>query len=148
VRTVVVVALLAASGLAAAQPAAPPQPTPADPPPAEAPAERTPAEQLFEEGRLLLDEGKPGEACAKFEASIKLSPDAPGTLLNLGLCNMRLAKTATALYWFRKAQFRAAETGMTDYDVGGFRINLRAGVRDSVRAIDLVSITPDGKIVR
>jgi ABC-type branched-subunit amino acid transport system substrate-binding protein len=37
---------------------------------------------------------------------------------------------------------------MTDYDVGGFRINLKAGVRDSVRAIDLVTITPDGKIVR
>jgi branched-chain amino acid transport system substrate-binding protein len=37
---------------------------------------------------------------------------------------------------------------MTDYDVGGFRINLRAGIRDSVRAIDLVTITPDGKIVR
>jgi tRNA G46 methylase TrmB len=37
---------------------------------------------------------------------------------------------------------------MTDYDVGGFRINLRAGVHDSVRAIDLVTITPDGKVVR
>lgn len=37
---------------------------------------------------------------------------------------------------------------MTDYDVGGFRINLRAGVRDSIRAIDLITITPDGKIVR
>lgn len=41
-----------------------------------------------------------------------------------------------------------AMASMSDYDVGGFRINLRAGVRDSVRAIDLVSITPDGKIVR
>ena len=39
-------------------------------------------------------------------------------------------------------------TSMTDYDVGGFRINLRAGMRDSVRAIDLVTITPDGKIIR
>lgn len=37
---------------------------------------------------------------------------------------------------------------MTDFDVGGFRINLRAGVRDSVRVIDLVTITPDGKVVR
>jgi branched-chain amino acid transport system substrate-binding protein len=37
---------------------------------------------------------------------------------------------------------------MTDYDVGGFRINLRAGIRDSVRAIDLVTITADGRIVR
>jgi ABC-type branched-subunit amino acid transport system substrate-binding protein len=47
-----------------------------------------------------------------------------------------------------KAALQKTMTSMTDYDVGGFRINLRAGVRDSIRAIDLVSITPDGKIVR
>jgi branched-chain amino acid transport system substrate-binding protein len=47
-----------------------------------------------------------------------------------------------------QAALQKAMTGMTDYDVGGFRINLRAGIRDSVRAIDLVTITPDGKIVR
>jgi branched-chain amino acid transport system substrate-binding protein len=47
-----------------------------------------------------------------------------------------------------KAALQKAMASMTDYDVGGFRINLRAGVRDSVRAIDLVTITPDGKIVR
>lgn len=47
-----------------------------------------------------------------------------------------------------KAGLQKAMSGMTDYDVGGFRVNLRAGVRDSVRAIDLVTITPDGKIVR
>jgi branched-chain amino acid transport system substrate-binding protein len=47
-----------------------------------------------------------------------------------------------------KAGLQKAMAGMNDYDVGGFRINLRAGVRDSVRAIDLVTITPDGKIVR
>jgi len=49
---------------------------------------------------------------------------------------------------FDKAKLQASMTGMTDYDVGGFRINLRAGMRDSVRAIDLVTITPDGKIIR
>jgi ABC-type branched-subunit amino acid transport system substrate-binding protein len=49
---------------------------------------------------------------------------------------------------FDKAALQRAMQSMTDYDVGGFRINLRAGVRDSVRAIDLVSITPDGKIIR
>lgn len=37
---------------------------------------------------------------------------------------------------------------MTDYDVGGFRVNLRAKKYESVRAIDLVTITPDGKVVR
>lgn len=47
-----------------------------------------------------------------------------------------------------KAALQRAMMSMTDYDVGGFRINLRAGVRDSIRAIDLVTITPDGKIVR
>lgn len=49
---------------------------------------------------------------------------------------------------FDKAALRRAMNSMSDYDVGGFRINLRAGVRDSVRAIDLVTITPDGKVVR
>lgn len=47
-----------------------------------------------------------------------------------------------------KAGLQKAMASMSDYDVGGFRINLRAGMRDSIRAIDLVTITPDGKIVR
>jgi branched-chain amino acid transport system substrate-binding protein len=47
-----------------------------------------------------------------------------------------------------RASLQRAMSGMTDYDVGGFRINLRAGVRDSVRAIDLVTITADGKVIR
>jgi branched-chain amino acid transport system substrate-binding protein len=49
---------------------------------------------------------------------------------------------------FDRASLQRAMASMTDYDVGGFRINLRAGVRDSVRAIDLVTITADGKVVR
>jgi branched-chain amino acid transport system substrate-binding protein len=47
-----------------------------------------------------------------------------------------------------RAALQKTMAAMTDYDVGGFRINLRAGVHDSVRAIDLVTITPDGKVVR
>ena len=47
-----------------------------------------------------------------------------------------------------KAALQRAMSGMTDYDIGGFRINLRAGVRDSIRAIDLVTITAEGKVVR
>ena len=39
-------------------------------------------------------------------------------------------------------------TSMTSYDVGGFRLNLRAGVRDSAWAIDLVTVTADGRVVR
>ncbi len=47
-----------------------------------------------------------------------------------------------------RAGLQKAMTSMTNYDAGGFRINLRAAVRDAVRAIDLVTITPDGKVVR
>lgn len=46
------------------------------------------------------------------------------------------------------AGLQKAFNSMTDYDVGGFRVNLRPKKYESVRAIDLVSITPDGKIIR
>lgn len=39
-------------------------------------------------------------------------------------------------------------SAVTDVDVGGFRVNLRAGRRGSLGKIDLVSITGDGKVVR
>jgi branched-chain amino acid transport system substrate-binding protein len=47
-----------------------------------------------------------------------------------------------------RSKLQQALAGMTDWDVGGFRINLRAGVRDAVRSIDLVTIRPDGRVVR
>ena len=47
-----------------------------------------------------------------------------------------------------RAGLQKAFSSMTDYDVGGFRVNLRPKKYESVRAIDLVTITPDGKIVR
>jgi hypothetical protein len=72
------------------------------------------ADRLFEEGRKLLDT-QPAQACAKFDEAIKRDPDAPGVLLNLGLCNEKLGKYRTALYWFRKAQVRATETNLPDY---------------------------------
>jgi tetratricopeptide (TPR) repeat protein len=113
-----VVAWLASAAHADDPPAPTPTPAeaPAEPAPVDPVIEEPPAVKAFEDGRRLLEEGKPGEACARFEESIKLDPDAPGTLLNLGLCNQRLGRTATALGWFRKAQFRAAETKKTDYE--------------------------------
>ena len=47
-----------------------------------------------------------------------------------------------------RAGLQKAFESMTDYDVGGFRVNLRPKKYESVRAIDLVSIAPDGRIVR
>ena len=62
------------------------------------------ASKLFEDGRTLLQQGKAAEACAKFDAALKLDPDSPGVVLNLGLCNVQQHKVATALRWFRKAE--------------------------------------------
>ncbi len=49
---------------------------------------------------------------------------------------------------FDSASLQKTLAGMTDYDVGGFRVNLRAGVRDAVRTIDLVTVTADGRVLR
>jgi tetratricopeptide (TPR) repeat protein len=64
---------------------------------------------LFEAGRDKLKAGQPEEACKLFGQAILLDPGAPGVMLNLGLCNEKLGKFKTALYWFRKAEHRATE---------------------------------------
>ena len=47
-----------------------------------------------------------------------------------------------------RAGLQKAVNSMTDFSLGGYRVNLRPKKYESVRAIDLVSITPDGKIIR
>ena len=91
---------------ALAQPA-PDEPAPDEPAPPVEP--KPPAVVAFEEGRALMDAHEAAQACARFEQSIRLDPDAAGTMLNLGLCNAELDRVATSLRWFRKALTRATE---------------------------------------
>jgi hypothetical protein len=81
-----------------------------------APDAPTPAQVLFAEGRALLEAQQPAAACEKFEASLKLEPDAPGPMLNLGLCQEQLDHLATALHWFRRVQARASELHLPDVE--------------------------------
>jgi hypothetical protein len=53
------------------------------------------AEKLFRDGRKLLADGKPVEACDAFGASANLEPSV-GTFLNLGDCRAKLGQTASA----------------------------------------------------
>lgn len=53
------------------------------------------AETLFTEGRALYEEGRFEDACPKFRESDRLEP-APGTKLNLALCEESLGRLATA----------------------------------------------------
>jgi hypothetical protein len=77
-------------------------------------AHADPAADLFTQGRALLEQGKAAEACGKFEAALKLEPDAAGVLLNLGLCNVQQHKLATALDWFRQAESLATRDHMSE----------------------------------
>jgi hypothetical protein len=72
------------------------------------------AEKLFIEGRAELAAGHADVACSKFEQSILKDPRAVGTLLNLGLCNERLGKVATALARFIEGYDRASEAGQPE----------------------------------
>src|SRR5436190_17417985 len=74
------------------------------------------AEKLFEDGRRAFKEGKLDEACEAFRRSQELEARV-GTLLNLGDCEEKRGKTATAWVAFvdatslakRKNDPRAAE---------------------------------------
>jgi len=137
-------ALASSASPATAQPAGPFDP--GQPAPAEVPAV-SPAEQAFSEGRALLEAGQLAEACARFELSLRLDPDASGTLLNLGLCNQRLGKTATALAWFRRAQFRAAETSMAANENAAKAYTFNLAVLVPTVRVELTPQTPAASTV-
>lgn len=71
------------------------------------------AEAAFVRGRELMDQGKPAEACPKFEESARLDPSV-GAFLNLGLCNEQLGRTATAWARYKEAATLAHATGDAD----------------------------------
>jgi hypothetical protein len=78
------------------------------------PASAETAAELFQQGLQLMAAGKPAEACAKLDVALKLEPDKPGVLLNLGLCNAQQNKLATALSWFRRAHEIATSRAMAE----------------------------------
>jgi hypothetical protein len=108
------------------------------------------ADELFEEGRKLLNAGDQNAeaACAKFDEAIKLDPEAPGTMLNLGLCNEKLNKYKTALYWFRKAQARAAETNLPDYETAAKQHTVDLAGKVATIKIAFTGTAPAGTKVR
>jgi tetratricopeptide (TPR) repeat protein len=105
------------------------------------------ADQYFAEGRELLTKKQDAKgACEKFELAIQLDPTAPGVMLNLGLCYEMQGKFATSLYWFRKAQFAAAEAKGTD---PGYEQEAKAHTKDlatKVAIARIVDVPPAARI--
>jgi hypothetical protein len=75
---------------------------------------------LFEAGRAAMSEKNYEKACAKFEESQRLDP-APGTLLNLGNCEERIGRVASAWERYRGAITELA-AGDNRHDFAQYKI--------------------------
>jgi len=100
------------------------------------------ADELFAEGRKLIEKHDDAGACEKFDEAIKLDPDAAGTMLNLGLRNQNLKKYRRALYWYRKAQVRAHETSLPEYEQAAGQRTKDLVELVSVIKVELSATTP------
>jgi hypothetical protein len=73
------------------------------------------AERLFEEGRVLKDQGKLADACARFDLALGHNRNAVGTILNVALCDEQAGKIASAWKLFTEARARAEEQGLEEH---------------------------------
>jgi hypothetical protein len=69
-------------------------------------------------------------------------------MLNLGLCNEKLNKYKTALYWFRKAQARAAETNLPDYETAAKQHTVDLAGKVATIKIAFAGAAPEGTKVK
>jgi hypothetical protein len=69
------------------------------------------ADKLFAEGRSLMEAARFDEACAKFAESQRAKPSM-GTLLNLGLCNEKGGRLASAVEAYRDATLAATKSAI------------------------------------
>lgn len=156
------VLLLAVPRLARAdEPAPPPPPAPAPAPPpstaepsSEGATEADPVlwRRLFIEGRVAAARHDYAAACANFEASLKLEPNAVGTVLNLALCNENLGRFATALRHYRTVVERSRPSRPDRAEVAEAKVReieprvsaLRVTVSDVVAQTPGLAVSIDG----
>jgi tetratricopeptide (TPR) repeat protein len=72
------------------------------------------ADKLFAEGLALRDTNLQ-QSCDKFSQSLKLNPQAIGTLMNVALCDEKLGRIASAVDHFSEARDRAKEGNLPEY---------------------------------
>jgi hypothetical protein len=106
--------------------------------------DRVAAERLFDEGRKLLMENKVDLACEKLEASNNADP-AVGTLLNLGNCNEKRDRLATAWSDFRAALSLAVTNG--DRTRAEFAQKRSEAIRLRVGTLTIVALSPEPGLV-
>jgi len=110
------------------------------------------AEALFQEAKVLIRDGKHGEACPKLAESHRLDP-AGGTVLTLALCHQAVAQLASAWVRYREAiafakrdgrsdRLEIAETRITEIEPRLSRITI--ALDPKTRALSGLELTLDG----
>jgi hypothetical protein len=72
------------------------------------------ADELFAEGVKLRDSNLE-LACAKFDQSLQLNPQAIGVLLNVAMCDEKHGRVASAVKRYRETRARALEQSFPEY---------------------------------
>lgn len=109
---------------------------------ADEPTDEGMAQSLFDAGRALMDQGKPEEACPKFEESNKLDPSA-GTLLNLGKCFEALGRTASAWASYKKAITVGKSTGQSRHVTAAEEFIATIEPKLSKMTVEVLSTNPN-----
>jgi hypothetical protein len=105
------------------------------------------AESLFQAGRALMKQNKPGEACPKFAESNRIDP-SPGTLLNLGKCLEATGKTASAWAAYKEAIVLARSTGQSKHVTAGSEFAAAVEPRLSYLKIEISGERRPGMVVK
>lgn len=77
--------------------------------------DRAKADAMFDEAQKLKAEGRPAEACKKYEEALTYNRNAVGTLLNVALCAEEAGKYATAVKYYTLARDLAREHDLAEH---------------------------------
>lgn len=105
-------------------------------------SDRALATELFKQGRALMLQKKPNEACPKLEESQRLDPGG-GTLLNVAMCHELIGKTATAWAEFAEAAAIAQRDGRSDREKLALE---RAAALEPTLIRLVIEVPPDAEV--
>jgi hypothetical protein len=73
------------------------------------------ADAVFAEAEKLKEAGQHEQACEKFRESLRINPNAIGTILNVAICDQDDGKIASALVLFEAARDRGTEQALAQH---------------------------------